>query len=332
MLQKAPLPRRQTRSEFQMILAFIGIRNLCILGIIGCIYCFSSYKNYIDGLGFAKSFNPYYAFHLHDGTRIMNDSMRSIGEWLSEKKDGGIEYLVQIKDRVVDFCLTNIDPFIRAYPIAGVALFIVCGFLVSICIIWIILFILKKVIRLIFYSGSGVLLSKKSIEAVELWSFDPRRKPTDEQLKVSQKNFERLLQRAPAMGGTVPKNADMNIRELALRNKDTEYNFRNAIYVMGPIKAIKLDNSHNIPLALDQIKKLAKQMGMAAIYETIPLDLVILRSKKGTTNWEVDPSAAPVNLGKSYPVQILEKTITQYRNTFIWDERASKVNTKYGLH
>jgi len=325
-------PTREKKSEFQLILSFIGYRNICILGIIGSIYFFSAYKNYLSGQPFGRSFSPYYAFHLHDGTRIMSETMRSIGEWFGEKRDGGVDYLVQAKDRIVELSLTYIDPFIREHPIAGVTLFIVAGFLVSIFSLAILIIIVKRVIRLVSFGGTGILTAKKATAKEDLWSFGPRRKPSEEQLKMAQKNLERLLQRAPAMGGTVPKNADMNIRELALRNKDTDFNYRNAVYVMGPIKAINLDNSHNIPLALEQIKNLIKKMGRVAEYETIPLDLVILRSKKGTTNWEVDPTAAPVNLGKSYPVMILEKAIAQFRNTFIWDDRASKQKTKYGVH
>ena len=68
-----------------------------------------------------------------------------------------------------------------------------------------------------------------------VWVFDPLKKPSEEKLQEFQKNLERLGQRAMAMNGLLPKKADFSIRELAHRNRGTDYNCRNAIYVRGPV-------------------------------------------------------------------------------------------------
>ena len=145
------------------------------------------------------------------------------------------------------------------------------------------------------------------------------------------RNLEKLVHRAPALAGQVPKNADFTIKELARHNADSDFVYRNAIYVMGPIKSTGLDNSYDLPLTLDQVKRIATKMGRTAAYETLPLDLVTLCMKKGSSRWEVAKNADPIKLGKAYPVKILEKVLLQNRNYFIWDGRVKKSVTGYGV-
>jgi len=72
-------------------------------------------------------------------------------------------------------------------------------------------------------------------------------------------------------------------------------------------------------------------MGRTAAYETLPLDLVTLCMKKGSSRWEVATNVDAIKLGKAYPVKILEKVLLQNRNYFIWDGRVTKSVTGYGV-
>lgn len=322
-----------TKSEYELILEFIGYRNLMILGLIGGFYFVSGFKNYVGGMHFLDSFNPYYALHFHDGARLIDNSNRAFWGWMSDILQTIGHFFSLVKDRVIQFLETYFKPFFHDHPLIGLIVFISIGFLTTIFLLATFLLLIKKTIHLLAL-GSVVALpgSRHAIQTEEIWAFDPHRKPSEEQLKITQKNLEKLVQRAPVLGGHVPKNADTSLRELAKRNKDSEYNYRNAIYVMGPIKGTKFDNQYEIPIALDQVKKISNMMGLAAEYETIPLDLVILRCKKGVSTWEVESSIAPVSLGKQFPVKIIEKVMIQHLNSFIWDQRVSKSRTGYGAH
>ncbi len=323
--------RRNTKPEFELILEFIGYKTIVILGILGSIYFFSGYKNYMQNMPFLKSFSPYYALHLHDGAQILDDIIESIGNWFEAQTEKAGSSLDSLKQKISNYFQANIAPFIRNHPAFSILLFTTVGFFTFISIFLLITLACKKTFGLLTTGYSSSFSGKSILEKNEdLWSFDPRRKPSEEQLKKVSKSLERLVQRAPAMGGNVPKNADSSIREFAHMNKESEYNYRWAVYVMGPIKGTNFDNSYEIPMALDQIKKVCQFMGQAAVYETLPLDLVLLRTKKGTKSWEVDHSTGAVNLGKSYPVKVLEKIMVQYRNYFIWDGRAKKSITGYG--
>ncbi|RJP35557.1 MAG: hypothetical protein C4527_00465 [Candidatus Omnitrophota bacterium] len=322
---------RNTKSEIELILQFIGYKTLMVLGILGSIYFFSGYRNYMQGRPFFQSFTPYYALHLHDGARILNDIGRTIGAWISSQNDKVKESIAAQFERIGVYFVEQVKPFLEAHPIAGFSIFVMAGFGITIAGFLLLLVLVKKIIGWLSSGYAGGLSKNIAQEGKEdIWSFDPRRKPSEDQLKKVSKNLERLVQRAPAMGGSVPKNADVMIRELAQMNKHSEYNYRWAVYVMGPIKGTNFDNSHEIPLALDQIKKIFHSMGQASIYETLPLDLVLLRTKKGTKSWEVDTTTGAVNLGKSYPVKVLERVMTQNRQYFIWDGRAKKSVTGYG--
>lgn len=320
-----------SKSELQLVLEFVGYRNLTILGLIGSLYFISGFKNYVDGRPFLESFSPYYALHFHDGTRLINNAGRAVWSWIDQQQDRVADFFGMIKDQIGTFITLHVKPFFSDHPIIGLTLTFSVGFFLTILLFALILLAVKKILQLLALSSAVALPGGRHTHQVEeIWSFDPHRKPSEDQLKITQKNLEKLVQRAPVLGGHVPKNADSSLRELAKRNKDSDYNYRNAIYVMGPIKGTKFDNQYEIPIALDQIKKISTVMKQAAIYETLPLDLVILRAKKGSNNWEVEPSIAPVSLGKSFPVKVIEKVMQQYRNTFIWDQRANKPRTGYG--
>ncbi len=325
------IQRRNTKSEVELILEFIGYKTLIILGILGSLYFFSGYHNYMQGMPFFRSFTPYYALHLHDGGRILDNIGRSLGNWMDAQQEKMMDSISSGFDAIGAYFTQNIKPYLDQHPVLAFSLFSILGFALTILALILVFLIAKKTIKLLTvgYSGSlgGRFIQEKK---EEIWSFDPRRKPSEDQLKKVSKNLERLILRAPAMGGNVPKNADMMIRELAHMNKHSDYNYRWAVYVMGPIKGTNFDNSYEIPLALDQIKRTCLSMGQAAVYETLPLDLVLLRTKKGTKSWEVDPSTGAVNLGKSYPVKVLERIMTQHRQYFIWDGRAKKSVTGYG--
>ena len=213
-------------------------------------------------------------------------------------------YFDAIKTQIAQFFSTQFKPFLTEHPIIGITLLFSVGFITTIFLFATVLLIIKKMIKFLAL-GSAVALpgGRHQLHTEEIWSFDPHKRPSEDQLKITQKNLEKLVQRAPVLGGHVPKSADSSLRELAKRNRDSEFNYRNAIYVMGPIKGTKFDNQYELPIALDQVKKIGTMMKQSAVYETLPLDLVILRAKKGSNNWEVEPSIAPVNLGKSFPAE-----------------------------
>lgn len=322
--------RRKSKSEFQMVLEFIGFKTLVVLGLGVSLYLYSGYYNYMQMKNFWRAFNPYYALHFHNGSRIIGNFFDAIGTAIRNLWNDLTTQVAIGRDRFIEFLGTYVNPFIQEHPILGFSLFFTLGIVLTAIALFLLFIVAKKAIYLLSPSTMERMVRKGHKE--ELWNFDPRRKPSEEQLKTLQRSLERLVQRAPAMGGSVPKNADLTIREMARRNHDSEYTYRNAIYVMGPIKGTKLDNGHLVPLALDQIKKISHAMGQAAYYEVLPLDLVLLRTKKGTKYLEIDPETAPISLGKTYPVGIIEIVMNTHRQYFIWDSRASKVNTGYGVH
>jgi len=255
---------------------------------------------------------------------------RASSNWFKSLWSSFTDLLSQIVNAARDYFFANIMPIFQQHPLVGSIVFGTIGFILFIVCFISAIVIVKRIFTLLLF-GSVVLPGVKNDRHEDIWSFDPRKKPSEDQLKIMHKNLERLVQRAPAMGGNVPKNADLSIRELAQRNQNSEFNYRCAVYVMGPVKGTSFDNQYETPLALDQVKKVSGMMGQSAIYETLPIDLVILRSKKGTTAWEVEPTTAAVNLGKSYPIKVLERVMLQNRNYFMWDTRANKSKTGYGV-
>ncbi len=330
MAHKLP-PQRPHKSEFQLILEFIGLKTILIVGLGLSLYMFSGYFNYMNEMRFSRAFSPYYALQLHNVARAADNTGEALSNWFDRQARWVNTQLDRLGSFIQAFLRKHVDPLMRTNPVMGFFLFFATGLLITFIGFYLIGLTLRKSYQLLFPAPRPSRQGGYT-KTEDLWNFDPRRKPTDDQIKQLTRNLERLVIRAPAMGGSVPKGADISIKELAMRNRDSDYNYRCAVYVMGPIKGTKYGNSHDLPLALDQVKRIAKQMGPAASYETLPLDLVIMRTKKGTKNVEIDPETAPVNLGKSYPVASLEKVMTTNRNYFIWDQRASKSRTGHGLH
>ncbi len=262
---------------------------------------------------------------------MLSNLGRNISTWMKSQQNNLSNLIDSYVVQISSFFNTNVKPFFDAHPVIGIMVIVTIGFALTIFLLALSIIIIKKGIKLLAL-GSAVAMPRARSQhtAEEVWSFDPHKRPSPDQLKITQKNLEKLVQRAPVLGGHVPKNSDPSLKELARRNKDSDYNYRNAIYVMGPIKGTSFDNQYEIPIAIDQIKRVSNMMKQASDYETLPLDLVILRAKKGSNNWEIEPSIAPVSLGKSFPVKCIEKIMIQYRNTFIWDQRATKSKTGHG--
>ncbi len=323
---------RANRSEFQMIVEFIGIRTIVIFGFIGALYFVSAYHNFFnDNRPLLESFNPYYAFRLHDGTRIMGNFWDSVWDWIGGMFQSVLDFFNAQWQRVVSYMDSNIRPFLDENPNLAIALFLGLGFIVFVIMFLTVLYGFKIVYS--FFPKSAAY-SQGSVDAVldDLWVYDPSKKTSEEQLKKKVKALERVVQQAPAMSGQVPKDADISLRTMASRNKDSEYNHRFAAYVMGPIKGTKFDNGHELPLALDQVKRITTMMGKTADYETLPIDFVMVRAKKGKTDWEVVPNFQPIKCGSSFPVKTIEQIMNKYRNYFIWDSRVKKSNVGYGQH
>lgn len=314
-----------------MILEFIGLRNLIILGLLGSLYFVSGMKNYMDGMDFGRAFLPYYVFHLNDGGRMVSNAVDSLGDQISNGWEMLTSYVVAQVTQGFQFMMSRFQPFYEEHPYLGLLFILITGFLATLVAFTGSIYFVKLLLKLLPTTYSRQSSNKRKEKEEEVWSFDPRKKPTDEQLKKTMKNLEKLVHLAPALGGNVPDGADMNIKEIAKKNQGADFNYRCAIYVMGPIKGMKLDNSYEIPLALDQIKKISQIMGRASYYETLPLDMVILSSRKGTTKWEVNSTTSVINLGKSYPVRVIEQVMTKNRKYFIWDARAKKSSTGYGI-
>ena len=320
-----------SKSEYQLIMEFIGFRNLVIVGVAASLYFYSGFRNFYEGMSVFTAFSPYYALHFGDGGQVAANLWTAFSAWVVDTWNFSMHILSLRLQLFRDYLFENVFPIINTHPIMGFIIFGMVGCFIAAFVLYTMLFLFKKSMSVVVHSTVKLQSVVKSAEKQEdLWAFDPSKKPSDDQLKQMRKNLERFIQRAPAMGGSVPKNADVSIRELAQRNKESEFHYRCAVYVMGPIKGTTFDNHFETPLALDQIKKISTMMGPAAIHETLPLDLVILRSKKGTKDWEVEPGVPAVTIGKSYPLKVLESLMLQNRNYFIWDNRANKSITGYG--
>jgi len=325
---------RQNQSEVQMILEFLGFKTIATMGIIGSLYLYSGYRNFSGGgdMTLMTAFSPYYALHFHDGGDILSGILSAIGNWMTAQMNAGWQLLIAFKDRMAANYKAKVDPFFREHPIFAFVVIGGLGAMLSVGTVVAVSLAVKKILALLPTAYTQGFTSAKRTETEEvIWLFDPRKRPTDEQMKKMYKSLERLVQRAPAMGGSAPQNADISIRELAKRNNESEYIYRCAIYVMGPIKGTNYDESYEIPISFEQIKMITSTMGPAATYENLPLDLVLLRSKKkDTKSWELDPTTLPVKLGKNAPLKTIEQVMVQYRNHFIWDGRAKKSITRYG--
>lgn len=325
-----PRTPRGTRSEFQMIIEFIGIRTIIIIGMMGGFYFVSAYYNYFyQKRDMLQSFNPYYALRIHDGERIIRNVINGIWNWFLSWIQAGIDLMYSQWMRVVEYFVTYIEPYLAANPRIAIVIFLGLGFAAFTVVILIALYGFKIIYS--FIPGTAGLKRNIIDSSVdELWVYDPSKKTSEEQLKKMVKALERLIQQAPAMSGQVPKDADISLKTMAARNKDTEYNHRYAAYVMGPVKGTKFDNGHDLPLALDQIKRITTMMGKSAEYEPLPIDFVMVRSKKGKTSWEVVPNMKPIKCGNSYPIKTVELVMNKFRNYFIWDSRVKKSNVGYG--
>lgn len=321
---------RAGRSEYQMIIEFIGIRTIIFVGMIGGFYFVSAYYNYFyQNRDMLDSFNPYYALRIHDGTRIIRNLWNGLWSWVWSWIQAGIDFIYLQWMKVVEFFSTNVEPYLAANPKLAIVVFLGLGFAAFTIVVLIALYGVK----VIYYWIPGAAKTSRGADdggIDELWVYDPSKKTSDEQLKKMVKALERLIQQAPAMSGQVPKDADISLKTMAARNKDTEFNHRYAAYVMGPVKGTKFDNGHDLPLALDQIKRITAMMGKSAEYEPLPIDFVMVRSKKGKTSWEVVPNMKPIKCGNSYPIKTVELVMNKFRNYFIWDSRVKKSNVGYG--
>jgi hypothetical protein len=321
---------RASRSEFQMILEFIGIRTIIAVGMMGALYFVSAYYNYFyQSKSFLQSFSPYYALRIHDGNRLISNAWDGLWGWVWSWIQMVTNFFYAQWLKIQDFFVSNVEPYLADNPKIAIVVFLALGFVAFTVLILIVLYGFKFIYS--FLPGSKRLTrSTDDTSTDDLWVYDPSKKTSDEQLKKMVKSLERLIQQAPAMSGQVPKDADISLKTMAARNKDSEFNHRYAAYVMGPIKGTKFDNGHELPLALDQIKRITTMMGKSAEYEPLPVDFVMVRAKKGKTSWEVAPNMKPIKCGSAYPIKTIEAVMNKYRNYFIWDTRVKKSNVGYG--
>lgn len=321
---------RANRSEFQMLIEFIGIRTIIIIGMMGGLYFVSAYYNYFyQSRTMFQAFSPYYALRIHDGNRIISSAWNGLWGWVWSWIQMGIDFLNAQWLNIQNYFVTNVEPYLAANPKIAIVVFLVLGFVAFTIVIFVGLYGIKFIYS--FMPGNKkASRGGEDLGIDELWVYDPSKKTSDEQLKKMVKALERLIQQAPAMSGQVPKDSDISLKTMAARNKDSEFNHRYAAYVMGPIKGTKFDNGHELPLALDQIKRITSMMGKSAEYEPLPVDFVMVRAKKGKTSWEVAPNMKPIKCGSAYPIKTLEGVMNKYRNYFIWDTRVKKSNVGYG--
>lgn len=321
---------KTNQNEFLLLLEFIGYRTLIALAAAGSLYFYSGYTNYMGGMSFWRGFSPYFALRFHDAGRLINMGIA----WMSSMYRWGMNQIYywwnQLVVQLQQLTEQHINPFVQENPVLGFGLLALTGFVLSISLFYIGFLVVKRTFRFAIASPSrlsGSVFGGKE----EVWSFDPSKKPSEEQIAAMKRSLERIIMRVPALNGRVPKNADATIRELAARSHDTDYLYRAAIYVMGPIKGTGYDNTHELPLTLDQVKKLCMKIGNASNYETLPLSMIVLYAKKGSNDWERFPSINPIMLGNSYPMKVVESVMTENRGWFIWDSRVKKSRVGYGI-
>lgn len=326
----ATKPRAHSqRNDLQLFFEFLGLKVIIAISVGGGIYFYSGYANVMSGMSIGQAFSPFYAFRLHDTDKAVNAISGVFTQAYKAIVEAVMLYYGIARDSTALFLQNHVNPFVQTHPIMGFVIMGFFGFALTILIIYIAIGSCKRFLSIFHRTAKRGKIA--SIKTVEDWTFDPRRDISDDQLRILTRNLEKLVHRAPALAGQVPKNADFTIKELARHNVDSDFVYRNAIYVMGPIKSTGLDNSYVLPLTLDQVKRISMKMGRSATYETLPLDLVTLCMKKGTSRWEVAKNADAIKLGKAYPVKILEKVMLQNRNYFIWDGRVTKSVTSYGV-
>ncbi|MFB3788012.1 MAG: hypothetical protein ACE15F_16765 [bacterium] len=316
--------------ELQSVLRWIGYRNLILLGLSGSLYFISGYWNFLGGIPFLSAFSPYYALHLHDISRWLAHAISSLEKGYMNSGAAIEHFFREIRNSLINGFDRQIAPFLKTHPIMGIFFFLFFGFSQAILATAFLILGFQKMVYWLSWGGTlpfpamGFLNRPASV-----WIFDPLKKPSDEQLKEFQKKLERIAQRAMAMSGLLPKGADLSIRELAVRNRGTDYNYRNAIYVTGPIPGTRFDRACPFPLSLDQVKEISAYMGQAAWHESLPLDLVVLRCRKGMKEWERVTAIPATGLAPT-PMKIVEKVMYEYRNSFCWDPRATKASVGYG--
>ncbi len=320
---------RSSRNDFALFLEFLGLKAIVALSVGGGLYFYSGYVNVMSGMSVGQAYSPFYAFRLHDTDKAVNAVSGAITQAYTAVVEALALYYGMVREQIGLFLENQVNPFIQQHPVLGFAVMAVVGFSLTILVIFLSIGLFKWLIGLFRRKDKESRFT--TIKQIEDWTFDPRRDISDDQLRIMTRNLEKLVHRAPALAGQVPKNADFTIKELARHNIDSDFVYRNAIYVMGPIKSTGLDNSYDLPLTLDQVKRISTKMGRSATYETLPLDLVTLCMKKGSSRWEVAKNADAIQLGKAYPVKILEKVMLQNRNYFIWDGRVKKSVSGYGV-
>lgn len=326
--QKPPAPKR---SEWELIVEFIGVRNLLAVGALGGLYFVSGYTNVRNGLSVFEAFNPYHALRLQEGAELLVAAGDAFIDGLLNFWGMIAGFLARRAQEARNAFEANVVPFIHSNPVTSLIVCIAIGFASSIGLLLAAIWILRRLIALVPTAGVVGGRTATSIKEEEVWKYDPRKRPSDDYLKRIGINLERLVQRAPAMSGIVPKDADHTIREIALRNRDTEYVFRYAIYVMGPIKGTSYDNACDLPLTFDQLRRLTRTLGDAAEYENLPIDLVMLRAPKSDRKfWSLETGVSPIKCGNSYPIGMVETVVAKYRNHFLWDGRGKKSHTGYG--
>lgn len=305
---------------------------MIFISVVGTVYCISGYYNVLRGMDFAVSFSPYYVFHVDDVVNMLTGILFAGMMTANHLANRMYESLELIQAKWDRYYFDTVEPFLIQHSVATFLLSITLGILTSSVFIWITFFLISQTAQVL--SNGGILLlrppSRAAKNRLEKWVYDPARQPSLEQIRESQKQLEKLFQRTMAMNGIPPRNTDINTRLQARRARKHGYIYRNAIYVMGPIKGTKLDQYYPMPLKLDQVRRLCSMIGRASVYETLPLDLVVLRSRKGSEVWEIEPSIQPVQVGSRYSIKSIEKAMMHCRHTFIWNENAAKTIIGYG--
>ncbi len=318
-----------TKLDLTSVLRWIGYRNLILLGSSGGLYFLSGYWNFLGGMPFLTAFSPYYALHAHDAARWLAYAGTSLEQGYMNGGAAIENFYLGLRTALIDGFDRQVAPFLRSHPVVGIFFFLFLGFSMAISATALLILGFQKMIYWLTLGGTLPLPGFGFFNRpANVWVFDPLKKPSEEKLQEFQKNLERLGQRAMAMNGLLPKNADFSIRELAHRNRGTDYNCRNAIYVRGPVPGTRFDRSYPIPLSLDQVKEISAFMGLAAWHESLPLELVVLRCRKGMKEWERVSSIPATDL-TPFPMKIIEKVMYEYRNTFVWEPRALKSSAGY---
>ena len=167
-----------SKSEYQLIMEFIGTRNLVIIGVVASLYFYSGIRNYYEGMSIPAAFSPYYALHLGDGGQVAGRLWSSFSLWFVDTWRLCVH---NISLRIADlrtYLFENIFPVINTHPILGFIIFGVAGYFIAILLLFLVFFILKKSMSVVVHSTVKLKSVVKSGEKQEeLWTFDPSKKP-----------------------------------------------------------------------------------------------------------------------------------------------------------